>query len=142
MALVIRKLEWEGTVDTVATPRALEEIQSCLAALWSAHSDIPDQTRQEVSLAVSEVGTNIIEYATKDGPILLHMELRLTSESIEIVFSDEGEPAAVDLEAVAMPSDLAIRGRGLAIAKEVLDELAYSRDGGRNQWTLIRRRFA
>ena len=70
------------------------------------------------------------------------MQLCLTPEQIEVTFTDDGTAALVDLKSVALPGELADRGRGLAIAKELLDELSYRRDGIRNQWKLARRRIA
>lgn len=92
------------------------------------------------SVAVSEIGTNIIEHSAEGQPVRMRMELRLKPDEVEINFSDDGNPAVVDLNAVALPSYLADRGRGLAIAKKVLDELSYRRAHGRNQWRLVYRR--
>jgi anti-sigma regulatory factor (Ser/Thr protein kinase) len=39
------------------------------------------------------------------------------------------------------PDATAERGRGLAMAKTVLDQLAYRCDDQGNQWTLISQRF-
>ena len=39
-----------------------------------------------------------------------------------------------------LPDDFAERGRGLAIAINVLDELAYRRADGKNHWRLVRNR--
>jgi serine/threonine-protein kinase RsbW len=44
----------------------------------------------------------------------------------------------VDLSQTAMPDETSERGRGLAIASRVLDELSYHRDSDGNHWTLIR----
>ncbi len=71
----------------------------------------------------------------------MSMDVRLAPQRIEIVFTDDGSPAAVDLHSVSLPGGLADRGRGLAIAKAVLDELSYRRDNGRNTWVLAHRRF-
>lgn len=38
-----------------------------------------------------------------------------------------------------MPSAMAERGRGLALAVAVLDELGFHRDSTGNRWTLVRR---
>lgn len=134
--------EWVRTIDTVARPQALAEIQCCLDDLWSSHSEVPDDVRTHISVAAAEIATNIIENAAGGPPVRLQMQLCLTPEQIEVTFTDDGTAALVDLKSVALPGELADRGRGLAIAKELLDELSYRRDGIRNQWKLARRRIA
>jgi anti-sigma regulatory factor (Ser/Thr protein kinase) len=41
-----------------------------------------------------------------------------------------------------VPDDVRMRGRGLALANTVLDQLAHRCDDLGNQWTLISQRFA
>ena len=41
-----------------------------------------------------------------------------------------------------MPDPMAERGRGLAMAQALLDELAYRCDETGNHWMLVSRRFA
>ena len=55
---------------------------------------------------------------------------------------DDGNEAHVDLGSACMPEDvLAERGRGLAMAKLVLDRLTYRREAGVNHWTLTSHPF-
>lgn len=131
------RYEWLREVDTVADEDALEDLHSGLRALWSARPDIPEDVRVRISVAASEVCTNIIEHSAARSPIRLCIHLRLTSDQIRVVFTDEGSPAVVDLTSVAMPAGAADRGRGLAIAKALLDELTYRREDGTNRWTLV-----
>ena len=56
------------------------------------------------------------------------------------MFTDEGDPADVDLTTVTMPDAMAERGRGLALAKACLDQLTYRRDSTGNHWTLAVKR--
>lgn len=125
-----------------AGPQTLERLQSCLDDLWTAHGEIPDVVRDNVAVAACEVCSNIIEHAGAGQPVRIRVELRLEPERVEIMFTDDGKPAVVDLDSVKFPPGLAGRGRGLAIAKGVLDELSYLRENDRNQWLLGHRRFA
>lgn len=59
------------------------------------------------------------------GPVRGSIQVR--EHQVEVVFSDEGEPATIDLEAVSTPDVLAERGRGLALASAVLAGLSYQR---------------
>jgi serine/threonine-protein kinase RsbW len=51
-------------------------------------------------------------------------------------------PSGRSIPSVAMPEAMAERGRGLALAQTVLDQLSYRCDDLGNQWTLISQRFA
>lgn len=119
----------------------MDLIQGCLDDLWADHGEIPDAVRMDVTVAAFEIGSNIIEHSADGLPVRMGVEVRLTPQRVEVVFTDDGNPADVDLKSVSFPSDLADRGRGLALAKAVLDELAYQRDDGRNHWMLAHRRF-
>ena len=132
--------EWHRVVDTVTGAHTLDELQFCLDALWAEHPDIAEDVRTDCTVAAFEVCANIIEHAAHGRPVRLRMELRLTPDRIAIDFTDDGDPADIDLDRVVFPDVLAERGRGLAIACALLDELSYRREAGRNRWTLSQRR--
>ena len=69
----------------------------------------------------------------------LRMEVQLSPDAVRITVTDDGQSAPLDLSRVAMPDEMAERGRGLAIAIRVLDELSYHRDSDGNHWTLVHR---
>ena len=68
------------------------------------------------------------------------LTLSADDEAVTAVFSDNGMPADIDLSTVAMADVDDESGRGLALAIAALDSLDYSREGGRNIWTLVCRR--
>ena len=79
----------------------------------------------------------------RDGSTVhLRLEVEVTADRIEARYRDDGHPARVDLDAVSLPEDVAERGRGLAIAVKVLDELSYRRSDRHNHWRLVRNRTA
>ena len=129
----------EYALDTVTGPETLAELQHTLDLAW-ASDDVADYTRLCMDLAVSEIGTNIIEHSGNGQPMKLQMTVTVLPESISVVLIDDGRPVAVDLSQPEMPGELSERGRGLSIAHRVLDELSYSRSDGGNRWTLMRRR--
>jgi serine/threonine-protein kinase RsbW len=47
-------------------------------------------------------------------------------------FTDDGTPVVIDLTSVAMPDPMAERGRGLAMAQALIDQLAYRCDESGN----------
>ncbi len=124
-------------IEITTGPDGLEDIHRLLDDVWSAH-DIPELARLHTDLGAGEIGANIIEHAGGGSPVRLSMEVELLRDAIHITFTDDGLPALVDLSQTAMPDEMSERGRGLAIASRVLDELSYHRDSDGNHWTLIR----
>ena len=126
------------TMEAVTGPDTLDKIQQTLGQAFG-NDQVSEYTKMCIELAVSEIGTNIIEYSGDGEPVRLSMEVDIQSETVTVKFTDDGHPAPVDLTQVSMPDEAAEGGRGLAIAFRVLDELSYTRDRNGNHWTLIRR---
>lgn len=59
---------------------------------------------------------------------------------IRATFRDDGDPPLLDLDAVRMAGEEEVSGRGLALARASVDDVALDRDGDRNVWTLESRR--
>lgn len=129
----------EHALETVTGPDTLAQMQQTLDAAWSAE-DVPEHTRMCIELAVSEIASNIIEHSGGGQPVRLRMVVAVLPDSVIVAITDDGRPAAVDLDQMEMPDELSERGRGLAIAYRVLDELRYSRNDEGNRWTLTRGR--
>jgi serine/threonine-protein kinase RsbW len=139
MNLSTQLLTIERTLDTVTGPDTLAKLQHTLDAAWAAE-EVPEYTRMCMDLAVSEIGSNIIEHSGGGQSVRVWMVVTVESESISVVLNDDGQPVAVDLTTPAMPDELSERGRGLAIVHRVVDRVCYSRDRDGNHWTLMRRR--
>ncbi|CAN5374395.1 ATP-binding protein [soil metagenome] len=129
----------EHLLETTTGPDTLAQIQHTLDLVWAAE-DIPEYTRMCIDLAVSEIGTNIIEHSGDGQPMSLRMVVNLQPDTVTVIFTDDGQPVAVNLSRTGMPDELSDRGRGLAIAHRVLDELWYTRNDEGNRWVLMRRR--
>ncbi len=126
-------------MEVVTGPGTLAQIQHTLELAWS-EEDVSEYTRMCVELAVSEIGTNIIAYSGDGQPVRLHMVVDVRPDRIAVALTDDGHPAPIDLARMSMPDETSERGRGLALAHRVLDELSYGRDQRGNHWTLVRRR--
>jgi serine/threonine-protein kinase RsbW len=128
-------------LEEVAQPDTVERIHQLLTELLTSHP-VNDMDAMHFELALAEIGANIIEHAEKSGggPVSIRLELEVLPGSIEARFSDNGQQARVDLQSVSLPDELSERGRGLAIALTVLDELSYRRADDKNHWTLVRNR--
>lgn len=90
--------------------------------------------------ALAEIGANVLTHGRRDGPAEAPVEysLKLQGHLAIATFVDRGPPVHNHLTR-AMPEQLSETGRGLAIARQVLDELGYERDGEVNTWRLVKR---
>lgn len=131
--------EAREVLDTTTGPDTLDAVQRTLDRLWARH-DVDEMVRIHVDLAAGEIAANIVEHSGDGRPVRLRMEVTLDADTVRTMFVDDGHPSPIDLAHVGMPDDLSERGRGLAIAHRVLDELSYRRDRDGNHWTLIRSR--
>ena len=129
----------QQTTNIIASPGALDEVQSVLDAFWSLHDEVPARVRTEIGIAAAEIAANILEHGCV---ISLRMELWVTPNGVRVEFAYGGEPGAVDLNSVCMPDEMAERGRGLAIAQAVLSLLSYSCDEAGNYWKLVSKSFS
>ena len=90
--------------------------------------------------ALAEIGANVLTHGRRDGPVdaPVHYHLRLEGHMALATFVDRGPPVHNHLTRT-MPEPLSETGRGLAIARQVLDELGYEREGEINTWRLVKR---
>jgi serine/threonine-protein kinase RsbW len=89
--------------------------------------------------ALAEIGANTLTHGRRDAadsPI--EYELHLDGRTATATFVDRG-PAVHNHLTRSMPEATSETGRGLAIARQVLDELGYERDGEINKWRLVKR---
>ena len=90
--------------------------------------------------AADEVTSNIVNYSGAKG---YRIEAERTADRLRLRFSDDGRPynplSHVDPDTHAAIEDRPIGGLGLVVVKRLADRVTYSREGGRNILTLIRK---
>lgn len=89
--------------------------------------------------ALGEIGSNVLTHGRPPGtdkPI--DYELRFERGVLEASLTDSGAPVHEHL-AREMPGHDSEEGRGLAMARSLLDELGYEREGRVNRWRLVKR---
>ena len=120
----------------------LAVVDSQLDALWAIHPRVPNDVRMQMQIATAEVGANIVEHTGSGHPLRIRMSAAVVGDQVQVMFTDNGPPADIDLAHVALPDDMAERGRGLAMAQALLERLEYRCDETGNHWTLISKGFA
>ncbi|HEY1455828.1 MAG TPA: ATP-binding protein [Candidatus Dormibacteraeota bacterium] len=88
--------------------------------------------------ALGEIGANVLTHGRPNDDIEVDYILRSDGAAAFASFVDRG-PAVADHLARPMPDQDREAGRGLAIARSVLDELGYMRQGEVNTWRLVKR---
>jgi serine/threonine-protein kinase RsbW len=89
--------------------------------------------------ALGEIGSNVLTHGRPAGtehPV--DYRLKLSQGVVEASLTDFGAPVHEHL-ARQMPGHESEAGRGLAMARSLLDELGYDRVGGLNRWRLVKK---
>jgi len=89
--------------------------------------------------ALGEIGSNVLTHGSPAGTARpVEYALWLTGETVEASLTDTGPPVHEHLEN-PMPGVDSERGRGLALARTLLDDFGYERDGEVNRWRLVKK---
>jgi len=89
--------------------------------------------------ALGEIGANVLTHGRPRGSRqAVDYDLRLAGRELHASFVDPGPPAHDHLKR-EMPAPDEESGRGLAIARALVDELGYWREGDVNTWRLVKR---
>ena len=133
-----------------AVPSILDAIHSdCEQFCGLVHSEltepITNRWKMEFITALTEICANIIKHAfaesAQQGTMALH--LRLYRNRVEVEIIDDGvlfdeEASSVEL-ALGPDADIPESGRGLQVARALLDTLHYQRSQeSKNNWLLVK----
>lgn len=126
-------------VEGPASPALVEEVLDALDGLWSRAPEVSAEDRTLFTLAVSEVVTNMVQHGRPAGEFRVQVELRITPEALAAMLSDTAEPISLELAGAEMPDADEESGRGLALARTVLDDFTHTAGADGNTWMLSRR---
>ncbi len=121
-----------------AGPEVLDAVHDVLELAWARHPGVTAADRMGLETAVIEVAANIVEHASPGRRVEIAFEVDVEPGRIRAAFTDTGVPFDGDIDAAELPADeLSERGRGLALARALVDELAYERAGPTNHWRVV-----
>lgn len=130
---------FEFRASLVDLEGGLELIHRSLDDLREATGREPDDRAFMLfEIALGEIGGNVLTHGRPAGEGSVDYELRFDGDTLEAHFSDLG-PAAHQHLARDMPGHDSEEGRGLVLARSVLDFLGYERDGEVNRWRLVKK---
>ena len=98
-----------------------------------------DRNLMHFEIALAEIGANVLTHgrpAGNDPPV--EYRLWVADDTAHASFVDGGPPVEEVLSRT-MPDPTTEAGRGLPMARWLLDELLYKRDGEVNRWRLVKR---
>ncbi|KAA1416838.1 ATP-binding protein [Nocardioides humilatus] len=124
-----------------AVPEGVEALHDLLEQVGSEHPEVDSSDLMLFETAVIEIANNVVEHGRPLGKVQWRFSLDVLPGQLEAVLSDSGEAYPGDIDYV-MPDELAESGRGLPLARAILDEIDYTRAGDANHWHLVRRRAA
>lgn len=124
-----------------ARPEELQRINAALEELGE-QEEWPPKLMFRVNLALEEVGLNVMTHGQKAGA--RHLEVLVTAEpdSVTIELVDDGPPFD-PLEDAPVPDTDApvekrpIGGLGIHLVREMMDEVRYRYEDGKNRLTLV-----
>jgi serine/threonine-protein kinase RsbW len=98
-----------------------------------------DRNLMHFEIALAEIGANVLTHGRPndvDPPVEYVLQVDL--DTARASFIDRG-PSVQDFLSRPMPEASSEAGRGLPMARWLLDELVYQRDGEVNKWRLVKR---
>lgn len=107
-------------------------------------SGLPLDLSFKLNVALDEIITNIVSYGAVDGvgPLSIEVTLRQFPDRLEADVTDNGvafDPLSVPPpDVTAAMEDRTIGGLGIHLVRNLMDKVAYSREGERNRLKLVK----
>ena len=130
---------------TLKIPPTLDQLQRIPAAVedFAEQDNWPPDLVFKVNLVLDELSVNIVNYGEATGEI--EVCLAADSETVRVEIVDDGKPfdpltEAAEPDIDAPLADRPIGGLGIHLVRELMDELHYSREGGKNRLAMVKRK--
>lgn len=125
----------------------VEELSAITAAVeqFGDAEKWPSDMVFQINLVIEELGLNIMTHGKSEDLEKIEITLTAEGESLTIEIVDNGHPFDPTREAPEPDLDVGLReraigGLGIHIVRNLVDNLRYRRQGGRNHVTLVKER--
>ena len=120
----------------------LERITAIVENLGE-QDDWPPDLIFKVNLVLDELSVNIVNYGGEASEI--EVSLAADADEVRVEISDDGRPFdpltdAIEPDLDTSLEDRAIGGLGIHLVREMMDELYYSREDGKNRLAMVKRK--
>jgi serine/threonine-protein kinase RsbW len=131
------------TVRVAASQDGLRAAAEALDRFEAAHS-LDAESTWPAHVALDEILSNIVRHGAAGRPhLVIEVTFALVAESIEVTVVDDGpewDPLALPPPDTAAPLEARDPGGlGVHLVRNLMDRVAYARDGGRNRLVFTRR---
>jgi serine/threonine-protein kinase RsbW len=114
----------------------LDAVHETMERFWGRLGEAAaEDWKMLFELAVCEIAANIVEHARAE---VMEFGIGLDGRRVVAEFIDTGRPYRRPSYPPQVSDDGDERGRGLVLARKVLDELSYHRTGSTNSWRLVK----
>lgn len=121
-----------------AGPATLVAMHDALERLWAEAPDVDELLRIRFTTALAEVVGNVVRHGRRDDGSAPQVDACVRADGdLRADIRDDGTSFPEPLAVPEPVDELAESGRGIAMARAVLDELDYAREPGLNRWTLV-----
>ena len=124
--------------------KELERVSTAIKAI-AADEDWSSDILFRVDLVMDELVVNIMDYGYDDADHEIDITFTSEPDSVSIEITDEGrsfDPLndAPEPDLTSPIEERRVGGLGVYLARTMMDELVYRREGDRNYLTLVKRR--
>ena len=123
----------------------LDQLARITAAVeeFAERDDWPPDLTFKVHLVLDELSVNVVNYG--GGASEIEVSLAADDNEVRVEIADDGKPfdplhEAPQPDVDAPLEDRPIGGLGIYLVREMMDELHYSREDGRNRLAMVKRK--
>jgi serine/threonine-protein kinase RsbW len=129
-------------LELPANYKYLNIIGACISAILERENSLEEQEilKASLELAVHEACTNIVEhaYSGNSGRIKLYLVVMDNPRRLEIKIHDTGKSFTIEEIKIPNIGEVQVRGYGLFLIHQLVDEVTYLPEVGNNQWRLVK----
>lgn len=126
-------------------PSEMDQLERITAAVeeFAERDDWPPDLTFKVHLVLDELSVNVVNYS--GGASEIEVSLAANADEVRVEIADDGQPfdplhEAPEPDIDAPLEERPIGGLGIYFVREMMDELHYSRENGRNRLAMVKRK--